>query len=443
MQMASKGIPQGQGVGFEIFDKANFGISDFVQHANYTRAVQGELARTISQLDQVESARVMIVMPENRLLTDNGRKPTASVFVRVKGNGQLPQSAVNSIRFLVANSVEGLQANSVSVVDNQGNVLSENQENDSIAGLSGNQLSARRNLEQYLTKKAEGMLEKVLGPGQAVVRVSADINWDTVTKSEVKFDPDSKVERSTTINDDTTDSSMSPTGGSPGSTANTGTDKDSTTTNAVAAAPVNGSHTHKKTTTSSYEINKNTSDILEAAGGLKRLSTAVFVAERFDGKGADRKAVPRTPEELEKLRKIVQSALGIQENGDSERKDEIVLEEMPFNDQAATEITQQFDQQEKKQFWMDTGQKMIYPAMAVGILFMFWRALKQTKVDDIPIGIPIGNGHSNGNGNGKHGKAAIGEGVVTVEVLNQLIRENPANMSQAVRTWLTRGKPSN
>src|SRR5581483_1129187 len=126
MQMAGKGIPRGEGVGFEIFDKANFGISDFVQRANYTRAVQGELSRTISQLDQVEAARVMIVMPENRLLTDSLRKPTASVFVRVKGNGQLPTSAVNSIRFLVANSVEGLQANNVSVVDNQGNVLSEN-----------------------------------------------------------------------------------------------------------------------------------------------------------------------------------------------------------------------------------------------------------------------------------------------------------------------------
>ncbi|HEY3857466.1 MAG TPA: flagellar basal-body MS-ring/collar protein FliF [Verrucomicrobiae bacterium] len=445
MQMASKGIPQNQGVGFEIFDKANFGISDFVQHANYTRAVQGELARTISQLDQVETARVMIVMPENRLLTDSGRKPTASVFVRVKGNGQLPQSAVNSIRFLVANSVEGLQANSVSVVDNQGNVLSENQENDSVAGLSGNQLSARRNLEQYLTKKAEGMLEKVLGPGQAVVRVSADMNWDTVTKSEEKFDPDSKVERSTSITEDLTDSSMTPTGGLAGSTANAGADKDNPNTNAVAAAPVNGNHTRKKTTTSSYEINKNTSNVIEGAGGIKRLSTAVFVAEKFEGKGADRKAVPRTPEELEKLRHIVQDALGIQQNSDTDRKDELVLEEMPFNDQVATDLTQQLDQQEKKQFWMDSAQKMIYPAMAVGILFMFWRALKQTKVDDIPIGIPIGNGHTNGNGNGngKHGKGIVGEGVVTVEVLNQLIRENPANMSQAVRTWLTRGKPSN
>src|SRR5208282_2872164 len=200
MQMAGKGIPRGEGVGFEIFDKANFGISDFVQRANYTRAVQGELARTISQLDQIESARVMIVMPENRLVVDNARKPTASVFVRVRGNAQLPAAAVNSIRFLVADSVEGLQVNNVSVVDNQGNVLSANEESDSVAGLSNNQLTARRNFEQYLTKKAQGMLEQVLGAGQAVVRVSADLNWDTVTKTEEKFDPDGQVARMTTLN---------------------------------------------------------------------------------------------------------------------------------------------------------------------------------------------------------------------------------------------------
>jgi len=442
MQMAGKGIPSGEGVGFEIFDKANFGISDFVQRANYTRAVQGELARTIGQLDQIESARVMIVMPENRLLSDSLRKPTASVFVRVKGNGQLPSSSVNSIRFLVANSVEGLQANNVSVVDNQGNVLSENQENDSIAGLSGNQLSARRNFEQYLSKKAEGMLEKVLGPGEAVVRVSAEINWDTISRKEEKFDPDGQVASSTIINDENTETAAGVTGGSPGMSANTSsTNTDTNAAPAVAAAPVNTSHTRKKVTNSSYEISKSTSTILQAAGGIKRLSTAVFIAQRFDGKGADRKAVPRTPEELQKLTHIVQSALGIQENGDANRKDEITLEEMPFNDQFATDLTTQLDSQVKRQYWLELAKQLLYPGAALVVVFMFWRTLKRTKVDELPIGVPVGGG----NGNSQPFRPGSGSGVVTVEVLNQLIRENPANVTQAVRTWMTRdnAKPNN
>src|SRR6185436_19177813 len=195
MQLASRGIPRGDGVGFEIFDKPNFGISDFVQRANYLRAIQGELARTISQLDEIEAARVMIVLPENRLLVDNHKRATASVFVKVKGNGQLGPGAVNSIRFLVANSVEGLQAGQVIIVDNRGNSLSENADSDSLAGLSSGQLAARRSLEQYLARKAEGMLETVLGPGQAVVRVSAEINLDSITRIEEKFDPDGQVLR--------------------------------------------------------------------------------------------------------------------------------------------------------------------------------------------------------------------------------------------------------
>ena len=437
MQMAGKGIPRGEGVGFEIFDKANFGISDFVQRANYTRAVQGELARTISQLDQVESARVMIVMPENRLLTDAQRKPTASVFVRVKGAAQLPSAAVNSIRFLVANSVEGLQVNNVSVVDNMGNVLSQNDDNDSVAGLSNNQLAARRNFEQYLSKKAEGMLEQVLGPGQAVVRVSAEINWDTTTRTEEKFDPDGQVARTTSINDENTDSDTTNAGGAPGSGA--GANPDST--NAVAATPVNSSRTRKKVTSNNYEINKITSNVNEPAGGLKRLSTAVFVAQRFEGQGDARKAVPRTPEEVERLKRIVQSALGIQTAGDSARQDEIVLEEMPFNDQPVRELTRQLDQQEKRQVWLDLAQKLIYPALALGVIFAFWRMFQKAKTEEIRLGFPLANGNGNGNG---HAKVVMpGKGVVTVEVLNQLIRENPSNMTQAVRSWLGRAKNDN
>ncbi len=453
MEMAGKGIPRGEGVGFEIFDKANFGLSDFVQRANYTRAVQGELARTISQLDQVESARVMIVMPENRLLADGQRKPTASVFVHVRGNGQLPTSAVNSIRFLVANSVEGLQANNVSVVDNGGNVLSQNDEPDSPSGLSNSQLTARRNLEQYLTKKAEGMLDKVLGPGQAVVRVTTEINWDTITRKEEKYDPDGQVARSSTINDDTTDSStLTPTGGAPGTSAN-GSPNEGGTNSVIQVTPTNNSKTHKKVTTLSYEINKVSSDILQAAGGIKRISSAVFIAQRFEGKGAERKAVPRTPEELQKLKKIVATSLGIVEN-DPTRKDELALEEMAFNDQAEVEMTQKFEKQETKTFWIGLLEKMLYPGLAVGMIYLFWKTFKTAKFEEIPIGIRLGeggmggltNGEGNGGGGngGSYSKSKQNPGVVTVDVLNQLIRENPGNMSQAVRSWLVKNnKPNN
>ncbi|HEY9174537.1 MAG TPA: flagellar basal-body MS-ring/collar protein FliF, partial [Verrucomicrobiae bacterium] len=213
MQLAGRGIPRGDGVGFEIFDKPNFGISDFVQRANYVRAVQGELARTISQIDEVESARVMIVLPENRLLLDKDKHSTASVFVRMRGNSQLQPQSINSIRFLVANAVEGLKPNFVSVVDNFGNVLSENADNDSFTGQTTSQLAARRNLEQYLGKKAQDLLEKVVGPGQALVRVAAEINFDSSTRTEERYDPDNQAIRTQTKDEesnDTTTTAASP-----------------------------------------------------------------------------------------------------------------------------------------------------------------------------------------------------------------------------------------
>lgn len=442
MQLASRGIPQGDGVGFEIFDKPNFGISDFVQRANYIRAVQGELSRTISQLNEIESARVMIVLPENRLLLDKDKHPTASVFVRVRGNTQLPTTSINSIRFLVANSVEGLKPNNVSIVDNLGNVLSENTDNDSLTGLTTTQLTARRNLEQYLGKKAQDVLEKVLGPGQAIVRVSADINFDTITRTEEKFDPDGQVIRTQTKNDENNDSSTSSGANGPaGISSNTSTETNATQT---ASAPVNNTKNRKTTSTVEYEVGKSTSSVIQAAGGIKRLTTAVTIAARFEGEGADRKVTPRTPEELEKLRRIVQNAVGT----DNTRGDQIALEELPFNDQFATEITRELDQQQKHQFWWDLARNGAYPALGILALIILVVLFKRTPVQEIPIGVPVGrivNGKANGNGNGNgngHGDwtREPQPGVVTIDVLNRLVKENPANMTQAIREWMNKGR---
>ncbi|HEX7652931.1 MAG TPA: flagellar basal-body MS-ring/collar protein FliF [Verrucomicrobiae bacterium] len=434
MQLAGKGIPQaGDGVGFEIFDKPNFGVSDFVQRANYTRALQGELARTISQINEVESARVMIVLPENRLLLDKDKFPTASVFVHVRGNSQLMPSSINSIRFLVANSVEGLKPNHVSVVDNLGNVLSENSENDSFTGMSSSQLAARRSLELYLSKKAQDMLEKVLGPGQAIVRVAAEVNYDSMTKTEEKFDPDGQVIRTQTKNDENQDTTTSANNTPTGISANTVTE-----TNTVAAG-VNSTKNHKVTSTVEYEIGKTKTDMIVAAGGIKRLTAAITIATQMQGTGTERKAAPRTPEEMEKLRRIVSSALGT----DTSRGDTVALEELPFNDTFATDLTQQLDSQQKRDFYMNMVGNLAYPAVGViAILFLF-RMFKKTNVQEIPIGVPVGRLAAKG-------AAAPGSrnveftfepqtNVVTVDVLNRLIKENPNNMTQAIRDWMTRG----
>lgn len=441
-QLASKGIPRGEGVGFEIFDKPNFGISDFVQRANYVRAVQGELARTISQLDDVESASVMVTLPENRLLLDRDKHPTAAVFVCTRVNGELPSQTINSIRFLVANSVEGLKPNQVSVHDSKGNLLSDNNDNDSITGLTSNQLTARRNLEQYLAKKAQDMLEAVLGPGQAIVRVSAEINYDTITRTEEKFDPDGQVVKTQTKNDENNDSSMATSSSPVGITANTTAD-----TNNASAAPVTNTKNRKTTSTIEYDNARITSSVLQAAGGLRQLTAAVTVAARYEGMGENRKLLNRTPEELEKLRRIVGSAIGIQTGDSGTRLDTLSLEELPFNDQFATEVTRDLQLQQKHEFWWNLVRTLIYPVLGLAALLVLLRMFKRAPVQEIPLGVPVGHltGHRNGNGNGNghhHGLPGLAPmpGVVNVEVLNKLIKENPTNMTQAIRDWMNKGR---
>src|SRR3954469_3513458 len=203
MDLASKGLPSGDGVGFEIFDKGQFGLSDFVQRTNYLRAIQGELARTITQLHGVRAARVMIVQPENRLLlTEQGVKATASVFVDV-GGGRLEIDEVNAIRHLVANAVQGLATDQVAVVDNRGHTLSEELKQDPTLGTASSQIRYREQVEDYFAKKVESMLASVIGPGNAVVRVSAEIETEATTTNSERWNPDGQVVRSQTKTEDT------------------------------------------------------------------------------------------------------------------------------------------------------------------------------------------------------------------------------------------------
>jgi flagellar M-ring protein FliF len=276
------------------------------------------------------------------------------------------------------------------------------------------------------------MLEKVLGPGQAIVRVSAEINYDTLSKTEEKFDPDGQVMRSQTKNDENNDSSTAAPSGPVGISANTSTD-----TNSAASTPVSNTKNRRALTTVQYEIGKTTSSQIQAAGGIKRLSAAVTIAAKMEGVGADRKIVSRAPEEIEKLRRIVTSALGIQTGNDNLRGDTVALEELPFNDQFATDMAQDLVQQQKHDMWWNIARSAGYPALGLLALLILWRLFKRTPIQEIPLGVPVGRllgGHHGAAGG--HGSGAEPEAVVTVEVLNRLIKENPVNMTQAIREWM-------
>lgn len=438
VQLATKGLPGDSHVGWEIFDKPNFGISDFIQRANYLRAVQGELARTIGQMDEVESARVMIVKPENRLLARTTKHATASVFLKVRT--QLDDTSINAIRYMVANAVEGLASNFVTVVDNRGKVLSENSPEESMLGLTSSQLKARSKMESYLAKKAMDMLETVLGPGRAIVRVSANIDFETVTKTAEIYDPEAKVVRSSTVNDEKLDSTTSDLeGASPGVNANT----TSNTNSAAGSGSVRNDA--RKITQEEFDVSRTISNVVKNAGGIRSVSAAVFVAANTFMTNGAAEVLPRTQEELDKLQRVVEGALGIPENLTGENQSRVIVEEMPFSERMNPEMSKELVMQERIQLGLSMVREFGYPALGLMLLWMFWRKMKQAADLEIPIGAKVGDLDESTTAakNADDEEEEPQPGILSVDAVNRIVEENPDNLTEAIRTWLNEEKAAN
>lgn len=422
MELAGKGLPGGEGVGFEIFDKGQFGLSDFVQRTNYNRAIQGELSRTIAQLDGVASARVMIVQPENRLLlTDQGVKPTASVFIEV--NGRLETEAVNSIRHLVANSVQGLSPDEVAVVDQRGRVLSANLKEDPLLGSASSLIRYRQQVEEYFVSKIESMLTPVLGPGQAVVRVSAEIDNESATLMEERYDPESAVIRSQTNTEDTNSSTETKRGGTVGVTGNTPAEPGA----AAEERPNVTNAQNRKNQTVSYEINRITNNVKRNPGGIKSLTAAVFIAARPPA-AEGQPSTARTPAELDALRRTVLNALGLKPAAGQNLEELVTLQETAFQPVTIDENLAKLASETRIQGWVGAGSRYLSVAIALGALIVFYRMLRGQRVEPVPVELltPVTSGSSRNNG----------PAVLTPELLNELIRQKPANVGTALRDWV-------
>ncbi|MDR7579732.1 MAG: flagellar basal-body MS-ring/collar protein FliF, partial [Armatimonadota bacterium] len=191
LQLAAQGLPRSGGVGFELFDRSSFGASELVQRVNLQRAVAGELVRSIETLDAVESARVHLAIPEDRLFRDEASSPSASVVVALRPGAGLSAGQVRAIRHLVASSVEGLSPERVTVVDTRGRLLSAGQEDPS--GVNTVQLGEREQVEAALQQRVQSMLDEVLGPGKALARVSAEVDFSRRQVEQESFLPDQRA----------------------------------------------------------------------------------------------------------------------------------------------------------------------------------------------------------------------------------------------------------
>jgi flagellar M-ring protein FliF len=439
MDLASKGLPNTGGVGFEIFDRSNFGISDFVQRTNYTRAIQGELAQTIEQMQGVKKSRVMVVLPESRLLvrtTDS--RPTASVFVDT-GNTKLDTAAVNSIRSLVANSVEGLKMDDVSVVDNAGNVLSEDLKSDPQLGSASSIVKYRQQTEEYLATKVETMLTKVLGPGNSVVRVSATINTDVATISEEKFDPEGQVPRQETAIEDTSNTTEVAPQEPPGAGVAANIPADPAANQ--EQAPTKTSNTARSSRTQSYEINKTLTNVVKNPGEITRITAAVFLATKSAETG---EPLPRTPDQINALRSMVVNALGIAVPRGEDPATYVSIQEVDF----PSSIADSGAVADKIGGYMELVRPIAALAIAAIVFAIFFFMLRRAKPEEISFElvdetpqpeVPQAALPSTEEQEDEQPSfLPVAKNLkVSPELLNSLIRQKPENVGATLREWLT------
>jgi flagellar M-ring protein FliF len=300
VDLASKGIMARGGKGYELFDELSLGTTPFVQNVTYLRALQAELARSIMQLEPVAAARVLIARAEPTPFVRDQQPTTASVVLKLKPGVGITRSMAAGIVSLVARSVEGLRPENVTVIDSTGRLLSEPSRSNS-EGLTPSELEVRRELEEYLSSKAEELLARHLGAGRALVRVSADLSRQKVRETRETYSPEERAVRSEQI----VSSESSTTGprGVAGVASNTGMQQVSATT--APATPRN----REETTYTDYLVSKTTRELESRYGDLQRLSVAVVV-DLSPREGAEVISIKDVEE-------IVKQAVGFQTGRDS------------------------------------------------------------------------------------------------------------------------------
>lgn len=456
MSLAEDGLPSRGQVGYEIFDQQNtLGATSFVQNINNVRALEGELARTISSLARIKSARVHLVLPERELFRRERKDPTASIVLAVRG--ELSAGEIRAIQHLVASAIEGLTPTRVSIVDDSGRLLASGAGNSEDSILAGEIEERTLGVENRLRQRVEDLLTNIVGAGRARVQVSAELDLSRSTKTSETFDPDGQVVRSTQTREGE-NAAVSP--------GNTG---EVSVANELPGASEEGSRagaTSETGTTSeeitNYEISKTTQTEMTEAGSIKRLSVAVVVDGIYADDGAGNSVYqPRSAEELAQIAALVRTAVGFNEQrGDQVEVQNLQFAERPELAALGTAEPGLFD------FTRDdllTGAEMLVTLLiAMALVFFVMRPLlKKVLTPEQPLALPVSaevGGPSlatiaperlpdDGEENGEqavrapawmnHAKSLGETQAQTLKTVGQLVDDNPKQAALIVRDWLS------
>ena len=321
LKLASENLGLTSGHGFEMIEKdQGFGTSSFLQKARYKRALEGELARTITSMRSIQSARVHLALPKDSAFIRNKREASASVFVNIVSGHTVEKNQIAAITNLVASSISDLKTSQVTIVDNKGKLLS-NAESSDMMGLTTSQLDYTRNIEKTFVARIERMLNPIVGMGNVRAEVSAEVDFTQTESTQESFNPDLPAIRSEQSSEEQSQGSSA--GGIPGALTN------EPPANANAPEQVNqqagantkqGSNRVSKRSTRNYELDKTISHTRNRAGAVKRLSVAVVLDNKVAAinevakgkKDATNvvKRIPYTQQELERITALVRETVG-------------------------------------------------------------------------------------------------------------------------------------
>ncbi|WP_110953275.1 flagellar basal-body MS-ring/collar protein FliF [Anaerosinus massiliensis] len=427
LELATQGLPRGQ-KGFEIFDDSKLGVTEFQNKVNYLQALQGELTRTIEQLEEVEKARVHIVLPEDSLYKKNEKPATASIMLKLKPNQQLSKQHIKGIVNLVAHSVQGLQAQNITIVDNAGKILNDPEDDEkSVGNATLTQLDMTKKVQDRLQKDLQTFLDQVLGEGKAVARVNVELTFDQRTLDRQVFEPvvdDSGIVRSSQENAESYNGTSAAPGGPAGTTSNIP---------GYVAANNTQSQYDKKEVTKNFEINESKEKVVAAPGSIKRLTVAVLVDEQM----------PRNQQDS--ISRAASSAIGL----DTGRGDTISVEAVPFStelaDRQAREDQARLDR-ENQMFWMKVALGVLVLAMIGAFIYMRRRKARLAKEAEERAALEaLQQAQKEAKANEQ---AAAMESLDEMspeeknrmterQALEELIKTRPEEVAQLVRTWLS------
>jgi len=318
LEFAGQGLPASGRIGFEIFDRTAFGVTDFLEHVNYRRALEGELARTIGTIAEVSSARVHIAMPKESVFVSQDQPAKASVVLKLRQNRPLAPSTISAISGLVAAAVESLRPEAVVIIDNYGRPLTRPA--DEAGAISGAvQVERQQQIERDLSTRVASLLEPIVGANRVRVNVSARLRLDSQEETEERWDPTTVVRSRQSVNQG--GATAAPAQGIAGARGNL---PDTAKAAVAAAPPVAAGAPANTSEVTNYEVSRMTRHRIQPRGEIARLSIAVLL---------DAGPKPRAQEETQKIHDVVAAAIGF----DKERGDQLTVETIPFEDAPVTE----------------------------------------------------------------------------------------------------------